>query len=270
VGIAPQLLSEIIQQQGHRDQRNDFLELLQKMLILGKFLSRPMYGCSLVALIFWVFSSSPSLGADYSSRLAAGQIITHVSQVPGSAAARRGEVIGVVDASPEKVWQVVIDANNFEKFLPRMIRSKLVRSDELKTILQVRPKKASEAEALLGLSPPDIAHFRTPGGKYTGYFYGHVEVPWPVGNRWYIVKVQWDETQAARHIYTCSWSFIIGSLRENKGEWKVEPFGENRTLLTYQVVTDPGAFAPKFLVDNFTNKTLPQVITGVRRRVAYQ
>jgi len=240
------------------------------MLNLGKFLSRNICCCSLAALIFWVFPLSPSLGADYSSRLAAGQIITHVAKIPGSAAARRGEVMGVVDAPPEKVWQVVIDANNFEQFLPRMMRSKLVRSDELKTILQVRPQKASEAEALLGSSPPDIAQFRIPGGKYTGYFYGHIEVPWPVGNRWYIVKVQWDETQAARHIYTCSWSFVIGSLRENKGEWKVEPFGDNRTLLTYRVVTDPGGFAPKFLVDNFTKKTLPQVITGVRRRVAYQ
>jgi carbon monoxide dehydrogenase subunit G len=240
------------------------------MLILGKPWRRTIRGFSLVALILWVFPPSPSLGADYSSRLAAGQIITYVSQAPGSAAARRGEVIGVVDAPPEKVWQVVIDANKFEQFLPRMIRSKLVRVEELNTIMQAKPIKASEAEALLGLIPPDIAQFRTPGRKYTGYFYGHVEVPWPVGNRWYIVKVHWDESQAARHMYTCSWSFIIGSLRENKGEWKVEPFGDNRTLLTYRVVTDPGGFAPKFLVDNFTNKTLPQVITGVRRRVAYQ
>ena len=239
------------------------------MLILGKLFKGTIFCCFLMILILGVFPSS-GLGADYSSRLAARQIITHVSQVPGSAAARRGEAIGVVDAPPEKVWQVVIDANNFEEFLPRMIRSKLVRSEELQTILQVRPNKASEVEALLGLSPPDIAEFRTPGRKYTGYFYGHVEVPWPVGNRWYIVRVHWDESQAVRHTYTCSWSFIIGSLRENKGEWKVEPFGDNRTLLTYRVVTDPGSFAPKFLVDNFTNKTLPQVIAGVRRRVAYQ
>jgi carbon monoxide dehydrogenase subunit G len=239
------------------------------MLISGKLFRRTICGFSLVALILWLFPSSV-LGADNSSRLAAGQIITHVSQVPGSAAARRGEAIGVVDAPSEKVWQVVIDANNFEQFLPRMIRSKLVRSEELKTILQARPNKASEVESLLGLTPPDISQFRLPGGKYTGYFYGHVEVPWPVGNRWYIVKVLWDESQAARHIYTSSWSFVIGSLRENKGEWKVEPFGDNRTLLTYRVVTDPGGFAPKFLVNSFTKKTLPQVISGVRRRVAFQ
>lgn len=239
------------------------------MLLLGKLGKRTFCCSSLAILILLVFPSLSSLGADLSSRLATGQIITQVDKVPGSAA-RRGEAIGVVQAPPEKVWQVVIDANNFQEFLPRMIRSRLVRLDELEKILQARPSKASEVEALLGSSPSDIAHFRIPGQKYTGYFYGHIEVPLPVGNRWYIVRVQWDESQAARHIYTCSWSFIIGSLRENRGEWKVEPFGDNRTLLTYRVVTDPGGFAPKFLVENFTTKTLPQVITGVRRRVAYQ
>ncbi len=240
------------------------------MLILGKLFRRTICCCSLMALVLWMLPPSSSLGADYSSRLAAGQIITHVSKVPGSAAARRGEAIGVVDAPPEKVWQVVTDANNFQHFLPRMIKSRLVRLDELETILQARPSKASEVEALLGYRPPDIEHFRSPGRRYSGYFYGHIEVPWPVGNRWYIVKVRWDESQAARHIYTCSWSFIIGSLRENRGEWRVEPFGDSRTLLTYRVVTDPGGLAPKFLVNSFTQKTLPQVITGVRRRVAYQ
>lgn len=123
-------------------------------------------------------------------------------------------------------------------------------------------------EAILGPSPPDLALFRIPGGKYTGYFYGHLEVPWPLRDRWYIVRVVWDESQGAGHLYTCSWSLLIGNLREYRGEWRVEPFGENRTRLTYRVVTDPGGLAPKFLVEEFSTKTLPQIIAGVRRRVA--
>jgi hypothetical protein len=237
-------------------------------MLLDKLFNRHLLCWSCVVLFLWAFPSS-SLGADYSERLAAGQIITHVSKVPGSAA-RDGEAIGIVNAPPEKVWQVIIDANNFQQFLPRMIRSRLLRFEDLQKILQARPSKASEVEALLGYKPTEIAHFRIPGQIYTGYFYGHIEVPWPLGDRWYIVKVKWDESQAARHIYTCSWSFITGNLRENRGEWKVVPFGNNQTLLTYQVVTDPGGFAPKFLVENFTTQTLPEVIAGVRRRVAYQ
>ncbi len=238
------------------------------MMLLDKLFRWHLFCCSCVVLILWVFPSS-GFCADYSEQLAAGKIITQVNKVPGSAA-REGEAKGVVAAPPEKVWQVIIDANNFQQFLPRMIRSRLLRFEELKKILQTRPNKASEVEALLGFNLTEITHFRIPGRIYTGYFYGLAEVPWPLGNRWYIVKVQWDESQAARHIYTCSWSLVTGNLRENRGEWKVAPFGNNQTLLTYRVVIDPGGFAPKFLVENFTSQTLPEVIDGVRRRVAYQ
>jgi hypothetical protein len=151
-----------------------------------------------------------------------------------------------------------------------MIRSRLVRFEELKRILQEQPSNAHHVEAILGSSPPDLAVLRIPGQKYIGYFYGHLEVPWPIKNRWYIVRVQWDEFQATRHIYTCSWSLMVGNLREYSGEWKVEPFGENRTRLTYRVVADPGGFVPRSLADEFTHETLPQVIAGVRRRVAYR
>ena len=55
-------------------------------------------------------------------------------------------------------------------------------------------------------------------------------LPWPLGNRWYIIKVLRDESQAAKHRYTASWSQVMGNLRENRGEWRLEPFGEKKTL----------------------------------------
>jgi hypothetical protein len=36
------------------------------------------------------------------------------------------------------------------------------------------------------------------------------------------------------------------------------------------VVIDPDSFIPKSVADEFTRETLPQVIAGVRRRVAYR
>lgn len=215
------------------------------------------------------FSPCLTLAADFSSRLASGEIIIYSGDVPDSAA-KRGEAMGVVEATPAKVWEVVTDANSFQEFLPRLLRSRLVRFEELQRILQERPSSAAAVEALLSSPPPDLAHFRIPGRKYQGYHYGHLEAPWPIRDRWYIVRVHWDESQAARQIYTCSWSLTTGNLREYRGEWKVEPFGEKQTRLTYRVVTDPGGFVPKFVIEDFTTKTLPQIIAGVRRRVSYR
>ena len=224
------------------------------------------YGCFLVLAIGGLAPGSVS-GASFSDRLAAGEIIMHVKKVPGSAA-RRGEATGVVAASPEKVWQVVTDVNNFQEFLPRMIRSRLLRPEELKKILAEEPSNAYQAEAFLDPSPPDLAALRIPGQRYSGYFYGHLKVPWPLQNRWYIVRVNWDESQAARHRYTCSWSLLAGNLRENSGEWLVEPFGDRQTRLTYRVAANPGGLVPKYLADEFTYATLPEIIAGVRKRVA--
>jgi ribosome-associated toxin RatA of RatAB toxin-antitoxin module len=239
------------------------------MLSLIRALRRALgYGC-FMALAVWGVSPGSIRGSDFPDRLAAGEIVTYSINVPGSAG-RRGEATGVVAASPEKVWQVVTDVNNYQTFLPRMIRSRLVRFEELSRILHEQPSSAFQVEAILDPSPPDLAGFRIPGQRYVGYFYAHVEVPWPLRNRWYIVRVQWDESQARRHIYTCSWSLVVGNLRENSGEWKVEPFSENRTRLTYRVIADPGGIVPRSLADEFTDEILPQIIAGVRRRVAYR
>jgi ribosome-associated toxin RatA of RatAB toxin-antitoxin module len=212
------------------------------------------------------FSSIPD--PDFSSRLARGEIIYH--SVEGSeSGVKRGDATGMVAAPPDKVWQVVADVNNYQEFMPRMVRSRLVRFEELERILHESPASADAVEALFDPSPPDLVQIRVPGGKYSGYYYAQAEVPWPLRNRWYIARVLWDESQAARHIYTCSWSLFVGNLRKNRGEWKVEPFGDNRTQLTYRVEIGVGGFVPNFLVEEFSTQTLPQIIAAVRRRVSY-
>ena len=225
-------------------------------------------GCYVLAvLVLWGYSLAPARGADLKNRLAAGEIIYRTLEAPGSGL-KKGEAMGVVDAPPAKVWQVVTDINNYQYFLPRMLRSRLVQFEELRTVIAQQPGSAAAVEALLSPIPGDLAAIRVPGGKYRGYFYGHLEVPFPLRDRWYIVSVLWDESQAARQVYTCSWSLMAGNLREYYGDWKVEPFGAHRTLLTYRAATDPGGFAPRFLVEEFSTKTLPQVIAGVRKRLA--
>lgn len=222
---------------------------------------------ALVVLGLWGLFPAAARSTDLTSRLAAGEIIYQTLETTGSGI-RKGEATGVVDAPPAKVWQVVIDVNKYHEFLPRMLKSRLVQLAELRTVLAERPGSAAAVEAILSSSPGDLAAIRIPGGKYRGYFYGHLEVPFPLRDRWYIVSVVWDESQASRQVYTCSWSLMAGNLREYYGDWKVEPFGEHRTLLTYRAATDPGVFAPRFLVEEFSTKTLPQVIAGVRQRLA--
>jgi ribosome-associated toxin RatA of RatAB toxin-antitoxin module len=210
---------------------------------------------------------APGAGAqDGVCNLGAGEIIVSAKEVDGTSL-KRGEVVGVIDASPETVWQVITDINNYKHFMPRTLNSMAVAADKLPEILQKRPSQAKEVEQLLGPVPADTASSRLPGGKYTSYLYSHLNFPWPCQNRWYIIKLQQDETRAAQHCYHSSWSLVMGNLRENLGEWILEPFDATRTKVTYRLLTDPGGAIPNFLVNQGTNTTLPQIITAVKKRV---
>jgi len=222
-------------------------------------------GCTGI-ILFPGFALCTGTPVDLQRRLAAGEIIVNTKGDPGSCLIR-GEMTGVIDAPPEIVWQVITDINNFKYFMPRTSNSMAVAAEKIPLILQKRPSRAEEVEALLG-PPADPASYRIPGGKYSGYHYSHLDLPWPCSNRWYIIKGLYDETGAAQHRYHSSWTLVIGNLRENSGEWILEPFGTDKTKATYRLNTDPGGAIPGFLVKRGTCDTMPQIIKAVREQAA--
>lgn len=212
-------------------------------------------------------TSGPGWGADLNARLAAGEILVSTTELPETGV-KQGEATGVVKAPPAKVWQVISDVNRYSEFMPRTVNSRVVTPEQVAQLGQVPPASAAEVEAVLGPIPPDPAPFRQPGGKNVEYLYGRLRLPWPLGERWYILRLERDETQAERQVYTATWRLMMGNLRENRGEWHLKAFGEGHTLLLYRLAADPGCRVPKFLLNQGTLVTLPEVLQAVRRRVA--
>lgn len=224
-----------------------------------------LFGAGMI-ISLW-FASYAIAQDEVNSKLAAGEIIVSAKGVPGKAI-QCAEMMGVIDAPPEIVWRVINDVNNFKNFMPRTRNSMAVAPEKIPLILQERPTRAEEVEKLLGPIPADPASYRLPGGTYTVYFYSNLDFPWPCNNRWYIIKGWKDETRAAQQHYHSSWSLVIGNLKENSGEWLLEPFGPTKTKAIYKLCTDPGGGIPKFLVKQATNSTMPQIIKAVRKRAA--
>ena len=163
---------------------------------------------------------------------------------------------------------MITEVDHFQEFMPRTLKSLVVTPEQLTEVLKTRPTNASQVECFLGQSPTTSQAYRLAGRHWMVYLYSLLDFPWPVHNRWYIIKISNNETQAASQRYFSSWSLKIGNLKENCGEWRLEPFGDQKTLVTYQLVTDPEASLPAFLVKKGTAITLPQVIASVRKRVA--
>jgi hypothetical protein len=213
------------------------------------------------------FALSAGAQDDLDHKLAAGKIDVIPEGVPGESL-KCAKVIGVVDAPPEIVWQVITDVNDFKNFMPRTLNSMAVPEEKVLLIKQRGPNQTAEdVEQSLG-APVNLNSYRIPGGKYTGYLYSHLEFPWPCRNRWYIIKVSHDESRATQHIYQNSWSLEIGNLKENSGEWLLEPFGSSKTKATYRLCTDPGGYIPGFLVKQGTYHTMPDIIKAVREQAA--
>ena len=195
-----------------------------------------------------------------------GEIIVTATAEPGTCL-KRGEVIGIIDAPPEIVWQVITDVNNFKYFMPRTLNSMAVAAGEGSLDREKQTEQTLKRwSACLALPPADPATYRIPGGKYTVYRYSNLDFPWPCSNRWYIIKGQNDETGAAQHRYHSSWSLVTGNLNENSGEWILEPFGATKTKVIYKLCTDPGGAIPGALVKQGTCTTMPQIISAVRER----
>lgn len=222
--------------------------------------------CLFIIMISTLGLVSPAHAqGDEASRLAAGEIIAHSESVKGTDV-KRGTVIAAINAPPETVWQVITDNNHFREFMPKTLESMIVSPEKLKEVLRKAPRRSEEVEKLLGKDPPNLSQYRAAGGHYGVYFYSLLDFPWPVSNKWYIIKIQRDETRASEHIYSERWDLEIGNIAANKGYWLLEPYGEGMTKVTYQLLTDPGGHIPKSFIEMGTKVTMPDIIRAVRER----
>jgi coenzyme Q-binding protein COQ10 len=65
-----------------------------------------------------------------------------------------------------------------------------------------------------------------------------------------------------------SWSFVEGEvMKDNKGSWVLEPEGEGRTKVTYNVEVAVGPLVPKSFLNTLVDQTLPKMLESLKRRV---
>jgi hypothetical protein len=189
--------------------------------------------------------------------LKAGKIITGVETIPGSSTLR-GEVVGVVDAPPERVWKVIRDYNEHKHFMPNILECFVVRPEGLKLVKGIDPAQLRSLESKL-------KEFRT--DDVTGevlYLYGLGDFPWPIANKAYILKVVRDP-----HRYQTHAAMVIGQMKINESSWELRPYGKDgsKTLAKYRILLDPGVPAPGFAVKMAADSSLPAIIKAVRERV---
>src|SRR5262249_42195390 len=114
-----------------------------------------------------------------------------------------GEMDGVVQAPPKIVWTLFIQANAWKNYrLPELADSRAISDDVAEKSSGL--KKVDEFYKLVGNQVFDPLEGQKLGGVWTNYTFQYYDLPWPVSNKWIVVKNINDESQGGKGVYRCS------------------------------------------------------------------
>jgi hypothetical protein len=159
------------------------------------------------------------------------------------------KAIGLIDATPKEVWDVVRDLENYPRQMPYTAEAKVLS--------------------------------RTEGDKLI-LFYSRLNTPL-VSERDYIIALkdesEWKED--GKGFYKVSWTCAapdqdslmpekkdVVRIRVNDGYWLLEPREDGKkTFATYYVYTAPGGSIPTFIINKANGMAVPKVFEAIRKTV---
>ena len=158
--------------------------------------------------------------------LARGEISVSTQAVEGSDV-REIVVRAVIDAPPEKVWEVVTDCDRFEQRMPNI-------------------ESATEIKREGNRSWCDV----------------EVDLPFPLSNL-RAVSVATHSEQTG--VWKRSWTLVRGDYEFNDGSWVLTPFENdwNRTLAVYRVHVKPNIAVPGWVRERAQKTSMPDLIRRV-------
>jgi ribosome-associated toxin RatA of RatAB toxin-antitoxin module len=142
-----------------------------------------------------------------------------------------GKSAGVIHASPEEVWKIIVDVERYHEYMPRLVKS-------------VITKKNAD-------------HY---------LFYYKIDMPWPLSDHWCVTK-NWHEVDEKRKTYKRAWNLVSGTFSRNDGYWLIQPWKGGTSLAVYSAIIQPKVIAPQGIINYVTKKALPKAIENLRKRV---
>lgn len=180
----------------------------------------------------------PDLSQADFSLLETGEPWVQVRELDGSDI-KVCHVVALMPFTQQQVRNVIFDLPRFAEFIPDLIESTVIERD-----------------------------------VESGYaFRSGLDLPWPVSNRHWTVRVRLFETEVdGTRVYVNAFNHIAGTgnINSSRGRWAIWPDANDpeRTYVSYFVHTDPGGWIPDFLVNFAAQHLLPGLMKVVRKRVA--
>lgn len=152
--------------------------------------------------------------------------------------------------TPEKLWPVLIDINGWKTTHPNDYSdTRTLNNDQYQLVETNKPADLNTFYSLIGEQNFPSEYGRVKNGEWMSVAFQRFNLPWPLKDRWVVIKVKNDETKAAEGRYRYEYKMVGGNFKNVRGYWEIYPL-ENRPGWTefrgmYEV--DPGIDVPHFL-----------------------
>lgn len=135
--------------------------------------------------------------------------------------------VGVVDATPERIWSVLVDYEAYRKIFPRILKTEV----------------------------------RTKDGQVEGH-YSLLDYPWPFPDRWTLNRITRFEPPRA-----IDWRRVDGSVKEVVGSWRLYPEGDRTVVVYQVRLDPGVPLVPAWVIDWGSKQVAPEIIRSIRRAV---
>lgn len=165
---------------------------------------------------------------DRAARLERGDIIVTATPVEGSDVPM-AMVEALIEAPPEDIWAVVSDCGRYQKTMPRIAKSELLKREG------------------------NVVHCRVTA-----------DMPFPFGDL--TSTTRGVETVVPGQRWAREWDLVKGDYVTNRGSWELTPWKADakRTHVRYRIQAEPKLALPQSLINAAQKNALPDVIERLR------
>lgn len=188
-----------------------------------------LQNCSLLAIaLATTMTLTPSAAAEVfdTPQLEQQEVTLQPKQVrvTGKQGQYRGQV--VVNAPIATTWKVVTDYNNFERFLPNVVSSQLLKTSGNQKVFEQTQR---------------IRAF--------------------IFNKQVRVRIAVTETYPQQ----VAFKVVSGDIKSLQGVWRLQPISRNQVLLVHQVAVNPGSTSNRDLFFRIYKDSLADTLGAMKR-----
>jgi ribosome-associated toxin RatA of RatAB toxin-antitoxin module len=163
------------------------------------------------------------------ARLEKGDVIITTKKIAGSPIPE-ARVRALIDATPEKIWPLVEDCNNY--------KANMVRVKDAHEISRKGETVVCETT---------------------------IDMPFPISDLTASTRARHTIKDGT---YRRAWKLLKGDYEVNTGSWTLKAYDDGRTLVEYRIHAVPKIPVPGFLQQAAQSTSLPKLINHLRKRVA--